>query len=81
MGCEMNNPLPTIVRSHINSITLEICHGEIPDVCRLLRFDPITEPKLPDTKITDEEFQDWLSLYRRANLFRGQQLLEESQCN
>ncbi len=77
----MNNLSPVVVRSRVNGITLEVCHGEIPDVCRLLRFGPMVEPELPDTKVTDEEFQDWIFRYRRAGLIMEQQVLEEAQCS
>ncbi len=62
----MNNQFPTITKCiNMDGMKIEVCHGEIPDVCRLLRFGPVTEFELPDAKATDEEFQDWLLLYRK----------------
>lgn len=77
----MNDLLPTVVRYRINEITLEVCHGKIPDIFQALWFDPVTDLDLPDAKASDEEFQDWLGLYRHANSWFKSQLLEESQCN
>ncbi len=85
----MNNLLPVILRSNINGTTIEVCHGEIPDIFRWLYFDPITEPELPDTKGTDEEFQEFLHHYRNAYQWYNPQwdkwasnyLLEKSKCN
>lgn len=51
----MNSPLPTTVRCCVKGITLEICHGKIPNIFRQLRFDPITKFELPDTKVTDKD--------------------------
>lgn len=73
--------MPTIVRCRSNNFVLEVCHGEIPDVCRLLWFDPITKLELPDTKVSNEEFNDWLRLYRRCDPQSEQLLLKEAQCN
>lgn len=86
VDCTMNYQLPIIAKYCINEITVEVCHGEIPDVFRQLRFGPITEFELPDTKVTDKEFRCWLDSYRRANLsginaWFEHMLLEESQCN
>lgn len=77
----MNNQLPVIVNYRVNGITLEVCHGKIPHIYHILKFGPIVEPELPDTKVTDEEFQDWLFLYRRAGPVAERQLLEEAQCS
>ncbi len=77
----MNSPLPTVVRCRVNKITLEICHGNIPDIFRQLRFGSTIEFKLPDTKVTDEEFQKWLEFYRHINPWLAPQLLEKIQCN
>lgn len=60
----MNNQIPITLRSRVNGITVEVCHGEIPEIFRQLWFGPIVEPKLPDTKGTDEEFQEFLWRYR-----------------
>ena len=77
----MNNLLPTVARYRINEIILEVCHGEIPDVCRPLWFDPITELELPDAKASDEDFENWLALYRHAKPWFAGVLLEEAKCN
>lgn len=77
----MNNDLPTVVRFCRDDTTIEVCHGEIPDVCRLLRFDPITEFELPDTKGSDEEFDIWLCLYRHATPVLEKDLLGIAKCN
>ncbi|RLC88995.1 MAG: hypothetical protein DRJ03_00095 [Chloroflexi bacterium] len=77
----MDDLLPTVARCRVNGITLEVYHGEIPDVCRLLRFDPITEFELPDAKASDEDFEDWLALYRHAKPWFAGMLLEEAKCN
>ena len=77
----MDNLLPTTLRYRFNGITFEICHGEIPDIFRQLRYDPVTEFELPDPKATDDEFQEWLTLYRHAKRFWEFMLFEESQCN
>ena len=76
----MNSQLPRTVRCNIDRITVEICHGEIPDVCRLLNFDPITEFELPDAKATDKEFTGWLSLYSHETYFREESLMKETLC-
>ena len=76
----MNDLLPTVVRCRINDITVEVCHDEIPDIRRLLRFDPVTEFELPDAKASDEQFQDWLDLYRHSSKWFGMHLLEEAKC-
>jgi hypothetical protein len=57
-----------------------VCHNEIPDIFRQLRFDPIIEPELADAEGTDGEFQDFLYLYRHASFWFGFHLLEEAQC-
>ncbi len=77
----MNDLLPTAARYRINGIALEVCHGEIPDVCRLLWFDKITEFELPDAKVSDEDFENWLALYRHAKPWFTGVLLEETKCN
>ena len=56
--------LPVIAKCHVNGIIMEICYGEIPGIFQALWFDPITPLELPDAKATDEEFYDWLTLYR-----------------
>jgi hypothetical protein len=60
----MNNQLPTIIKCRINNTVVEICHGPIPDICRELWFGQLVEPKLPDRKVTDKEFEKWLDNYR-----------------
>lgn len=78
----MNKPMIlALAKCRVNGITLEVCQGEIPDVFRLLRFDPITELELPDTKASDVEFKAWIGLYRHSSILFGQALLGESQCN
>lgn len=85
----MHDLLPKTLRCRIDGITLEVCHGEIPDIFRQLRYDPVTEFELPDTKVRNidergcfvDEFQEWLTLYRHANPWFELQLLEEAQCN
>lgn len=76
----MNQPL-SVAKCRINGITLEVCYGEIPDIFRLLWFVPITEFELPDTKGSDEDFSNWLGLYRHARPLDEQSLLEKAQCN
>lgn len=81
MGCKLNQ-LPVIIRSRVNGVTIKVCHGKIPDMFRLLRFDPVQEFELPDTKESDEDFNDWLGLYRISTTTWFEHfLLEESQCN
>ena len=77
----MNNVMPKIVRCRSNDFTLEICHGEIPDVCRLLWFEPVTEFELPDTKESDVAFHTWMCRYRDASEWLSDHLLRTSQCN
>lgn len=77
----MKEQIPLVVRCNTNGVTLEICHGDIPDFWRLLTFNPITEFELPDTIASDKDFSDWLGLYRRSNDGYTQLLLEESLCN
>jgi len=77
----MEEPVAIILRTKVSGITLDVCHGEIPDVFRQLWFSEITEPELPDAKVSDNEFNDWLSLYRHSNCWFERQLLEESLCN
>ncbi len=77
----MNNVIPTTLRFNINEITIEVCHGDIPNIFGQLRHDPVKEFELPDTKVSYEEFQDWLSIYRNSSNWFGYILLEESQCN
>lgn len=78
----MNSELPIILKCRVNRITIEVCHGgEIPDIFRLLHFDPIKEFELPDTKITDYEFHRWIDRYLHASPCVAKQLLEEAKCN
>ena len=77
----MNNLIPTTLRFRVNETTVEVCHGDIPDIFGQLQYDPIKELELPDTKVSDEEFQDWLSLYRCSGGWFKHRLLKESQCN
>lgn len=59
-------PLDIItIRDVIDGITIELSRGEIPDRFRTSRFGPITEFELPDTKGTDEEFNEFIDSYRR----------------
>jgi hypothetical protein len=83
----------TILRYNVNGITVEVCRGEIPDSFRLQNFGPIKKLELPDTKVSDEEFNNWLSRYRDAinwydfsssadpTTVFDHHLLEESQCD
>lgn len=64
-----------------NNLTVEICHGDIPDIFRQLWFGPLKEFKLPDTKVTEQTFQRWLDLYRHASPDFEQQLLDVAKCN
>ena len=89
----MIDMLPAVVKYNVDGIAVEVCHGEIPDSFRLQNFGPITELELPDAKVSDEEFNDWLSRYRDAinwydfsssanpTTVFDHHLLEESQCN
>ena len=76
-----NDLLPTTLRCHVNVITIEVCHGEIPEIFIALRFDQISELELPDAKGTDGEFEEWLSIYRHASPMAQRRLLEETKCN
>lgn len=76
----MNQPL-VVARCRIKGITLEVCHGDIPDVFRLLWFGQTTELKLPDTKTKDDDFNNWLKLYRNSKHSETQSLLDISQCS
>lgn len=81
MGCKLNQ-LPVIIRSRANGVTREVYYDEIPDVFRRFRFDPVQEFELPDAKESDEDFNDWLGLYRISTTTWFEHfLLEESQCN
>jgi hypothetical protein len=85
----MNNQIPRVVRFKNNGITVEICHGEIPDVFRELWFSPVIEMELPDAKVSyeegsDEDFQGWLRYYRsihELNLYHTRRALEISKCS
>ena len=77
----MKSVMPTVVRCRSNDFVLEICHGEIPDVCRLLWFDPVTEFELPDAKESDEAFQNWICRYRNASEWVTDHMLRMVQCN
>lgn len=82
---------PTIMECHNNGITIEVCHGEIPDILRQYGFSysphlritwgHVREFELPDTKVSDEEFREWLELYRHAAPWLEYPLLEDAQCN
>jgi hypothetical protein len=75
----MNSQLPVLaIGRQENGITIEYCYGEIPDVFQELWFDPIKELELQDAKETNEDFQDWLSIYRHATPNMGRILLEGS---
>lgn len=69
---------PIVIVCKTNGITIKICHGEISDEFRLHKFLPLTEFELPDAKGTDEEFNDWLNLYRWSSNWFEYELLEES---
>lgn len=77
----MNSQYPAVIEYYVNGITLEICQGKIPDLFRQAYFGPITKFELPDTKVNNDEFDCWLSLYRNSNAWFEQRLLEESKCN
>ena len=65
---------PTIMEYNNNGITIEVCHGEIPDIFRQhgfsvsphlrITFGSIKEFELPDKEGTDGEFQEWLIGYK-----------------
>ena len=76
----MNKSPLTIVKSRTIGFVAEFCFGNIPDIYRSLYFNQHTEHELPDAKCSDQEFQDWLSLYRHSSNWFEYQLLEESQC-
>ena len=69
---------PNVIRIQSKNLTLEVCHGPIPDVCRLLRFDGLKEPELPDTKGNDEEFEGWIGAYREADPVCAEFLIRDS---
>lgn len=89
----MNNQLPIITRCQINKVIFEVsipaggklihvgCHGKIPDIFRTSRFGELIELELPDAKVTDKEFQNWLTPYRQANPSLEKQLLDVAKCN
>ncbi len=47
----MNDLLPKTLRCRVDEITIEVCHGEIPEIFRQLYYNPITKFELPDTKV------------------------------
>lgn len=59
-----------------DNLTVEICHGNIPDIFRQLRSGPLKEFELPDTKVPERKFHRWLDLYRHASPDFEQQLLD-----
>lgn len=76
----MDDLLPKTLRCRINGITLEVCHGEIPQIFQQLWFDPITEFELPKSRAPDKEFIAWLEIYRHAQGNLEQQLLIGALC-
>ncbi|KKN98997.1 hypothetical protein LCGC14_0142420 [marine sediment metagenome] len=77
----MSKLMPTVIRCRSNDFVLEVCHGEIPDICRLLWFDSPIELGLPDTEMLDEEFGKWVCRYRNASLWVTDHMLRMAQCN
>lgn len=67
----------TVIGCNVDGVRLEYCNGPIPDRFGLIH-QKISELELPDTKVSDEEFEDFLSLYRHASPWFAYQLLEES---
>lgn len=60
---------PIVIRfwgQNIDSIPIDVCHGEIPDIFRTSMFGPTTELELPDAKGSDKDFQHLLLIYRIA---------------
>lgn len=53
-----------LIKGNVNGITCEEYHGHIPDKYRTDNFGPITDLELPDIKINDEKFNQWLDTYR-----------------
>jgi hypothetical protein len=75
----MMNDLPTIAKCNINGFIIEVCSGNIPDIFRLLRFGPLVEPELPDTKeVNQGGFLEWMDHYRHAHPFSEYLLLEDA---
>ncbi len=81
----MNDLIPKTLKYRVDGITIEVCHGEIPEIFRQLNYDPVTEFELPDTKnnewqtgISNEEFEEWLDAYRFASSGFASFLLMES---
>jgi hypothetical protein len=70
--------MPIMISSHTK---IEVCVGEIPDVFRVLWFDPITELEVPDVKGSYIGFELWLNRYRDSNHRLGQMLLDITTCN
>jgi len=62
----MDDLLPTVIKYRLDDTIVEVCHGKIPDVCRLLYFDPVTEFELPDAIGSQDSFELFLDLYREA---------------
>jgi len=77
----MDDLIPTVVRCRLGDTTVEVRHCEISDVFRQLWFGPVSELELPDAKASDEQFQDWLDLYRHSSKWFGVHLLEEAKCD
>jgi len=59
---------------------MKIWSGVIPDWYRCDNFGPTKEFELPDAKATDEEFEEWLQVYRHANDFFSMLMLDEASC-
>lgn len=77
----MNDQLDIVTQHLEKGVILETCCGKMPDKFRQLHFGPIAEFEVPDIKVTDSEFQEWLIFYRRATLWVEPQLLEMAKCN
>lgn len=75
-------PTATVVQSKINGITIEVCHGEIPDEFRQLKFGTLKELELPDRKVTDEQFDIWwIDAFREAGPKMSKYLLDNARCS
>lgn len=77
----MSKSMPIIIKYRSNDFVFEVCYGEIPDIYMLLWFEYITEFELPDTKESNEVFQDWICRYRKASDWVSNHMLRMSQCN
>ena len=70
-----------MTKGSIDGVTCEECRGRIPDKYRTDNFGPTTLLELPDAKMGDEEFCDWLDRYRKADCWLGDKMLGDSRCD